>query len=240
MIIWFIKNSPDTPQECLVLLTRPEFQAILEIEVHNYCSRLSKNTYNELTTTFDEIMSAPIVVSHALRYKEMLIQNFGWNEDDILACTNDDIFKPRPVDIEKDTSKYNDSIEEERTKHIQNLITLHIHVRLIMITEHMVRAIDYNWRRMLDDSKESTFINEQDNLFNHIKTHVLRSVNINGFSYKGEYLYKLYSGDEQSKLEEEKMCIEEVLNSLDNILATCELLPNLMSTSMKIAGDKFL
>ena len=36
----------------------------------------------------------------------------------------------------------------------------------------MVRAIDYNWRRMLDDSKESTFFNEQDNLFNHIKTHV--------------------------------------------------------------------
>ena len=239
-VIWFIKNSPDTPQECLVLLTRPEFQAILEIEVHNYCSRLSKNTYDELTTTFDEIMSAPIVVSHALRYKEMLIQNFGWKEQEILACTNDDIFKPRPVDVEKDTSKYNDSMEEERTKHIQNLITLHIHVRLIMITEHMVRAIDYNWRRMLDDSKESTFFNEQDNLFNHIKTHVLKSVSINGFAYKGEYLYKLYSGDEQSKLEDEKNCIEEVLNSLDNILATCELLPNLMTTSMKIAGDKFL
>jgi len=239
-VIWFIKNSPDTPKECLLLLTRPEFQAILEIEVHSYCNELSNNTYKELTTIFDEIMSAPIVVSHALRYKEMLIQNFGWEEQDIIACTNDEIFKPRPVDIEKDTKKYNEDIEEERAKHIQNLITLHIHVRLIMITEHMIRAIDYNWRRMLDDSKETTFIHEQNNLFNHIKNNVLKSVNINGFAYKGEYLYKLYSGDEQTKLEEEKTCIDEVLNSLDNILATCELLPNLMTTSMKIAGDKFL
>ena len=93
---------------------------------------------------------------------------------------------------------------------------------------------------MLDDSQESTFTETQPNLFTHIKQHVLRSVNVNGNFYSGEYLYKLYSGDEQSKLENEKYAIEEVLTALDDIVETTELLPNLMTESMKIAGDKFL
>ena len=239
-VIWFMQNSPDTSPECIILMSRPEFQAILEIEIHKFCNILSANTYNELTNVFDEIMSAPIVVSHALRYKEMLMQNFGWTEEEISECTKDDIFKPRPINIEKDNTKYNDEIENSRAEKIKNLITLHIHVRLIMITEHMVRAIDFNWRRMLDDSKETTFTPNTSDLFTHIKHNVLRSVLVNGYTYKGEYLYKLYSGDEQTKLEEEKQSIEEVLTALDDIVVTCELLPNLMTTSMKIAGDKFL
>ena len=239
-VIWVIQHSPETPHECIILLSRPEFQAILEIEIHNYCTRLSKNTYKELTNVFDEIMSAPIVVSHALRYKEMLIKNFGWSEEEINACTLDDIFKPRSINVEKDIKQDNEQEEQIRTERIKNLITLHIHVRLIMITEHMVRAIDFNWRRMLDDSQESTFTETQPNLFTHIKQHVLRRVNVNGNFYSGEYLYKLYSGDEQSKLENEKHAIEEVLTALDDIVETTELLPNLMTESMKIAGDKFL
>jgi GTP-binding protein EngB required for normal cell division len=239
-VIWGIQNSPDTPQECIILLSRPEFQAILEIEIYNYCTKLSKNTYNELTNVFDEIMSSPIVVSHALRYKDMLMQNFGWTEEQINACTKDDIFKPRSINVEQDTSIDSEETEQTRTQNIQNLITLHIHVRLIMITEHMVRSIDFNWRRMLDDSQESTFLNTQNNIFNHVKQHVLRSVNVNGHHYSGEYLYKLYSGDEQTKLEEEKSCIEDVLTALDDIVCTTELLPNLMTESMKIAGDRFL
>jgi GTP-binding protein EngB required for normal cell division len=239
-VIWVIQHSPETPQECIILLSRPEFQAILEIEIYNYCTRLSKNTYQELTNVFDEIMSAPIVVSHALRYKEMLIKNFGWSEEEIDACTLDDIFKPRSINVEKDIKQDNEQEEQIRTERIKNLITLHIHVRLIMITEHMVRAIDFNWRRMLDDSQESTFTETQPTLFTHIKQHVLRSVNVNGSFYSGEYLYKLYSGDEQTKLEDEKQCVEDVLTALDDIVETTELLPNLMTESMKIAGDKFL
>ena len=88
-------------------------------------------------------MSAPIVVSHALRYKEMLMQNFGWTEEEINECTQNDIFKPRPIDVKKDDQAYNQDIENLRTERIKNLITLHIHVRLIMITEHMVRSIDF-------------------------------------------------------------------------------------------------
>ncbi len=239
-VLWFIQNSPDTPNECLILLARPEFQAILEIEIHKYCTQLSTNTYKELTTVFDEIMSAPIIVSHALRYKEMLITNFGWTEEKIAECTSNDIFRPRPINVEQDPEAYNQEVERKRAESIQNLITLHIHVRLIMITEHMVRSIDFNWRRMLDDSKEYTFLHSDNNLFSHIKNHVLRSVNINDNIYSGEYLYKLYSGDEQTKLEGEKQTIETIQTALDDILATCELLPNLMTTSMKIAGDKFL
>ena len=239
-VIWFMQNSPETSQECMILMSRPEFQAILEIEIHKYCHKLSTETYEELTKVFDEIMSAPIVVSHALRYKEMLIQNFGWTEEEIVACTQEDIFKPRPINVEKDTKQYNHETENARTESIKHLITLHIHVRLIMITEHMVRAIDFNWRRMLDDSKESTFLNTGTDIFTHIKHNVLRSVVVNGYNYKGEYLYKLYSGDEQTKLEDEKQCIEDVLTALDDIVVTCELLPNLMTSSMKIAGDKFL
>ena len=239
-VIWFMQNSPETSQECMILMSRPEFQAILEIEIHKYCHKLSTETYEELTKVFDEIMSAPIVVSHALRYKEMLIQNFGWTEEEIVACTQEDIFKPRPINVEKDAKQYNHETENARTESIKHLITLHIHVRLIMITEHMVRAIDFNWRRMLDDSKESTFLNTGTDIFTHIKHNVLRSVVVNGYNYKGEYLYKLYSGDEQTKLEDEKQCIEDVLTALDDIVVTCELLPNLMTSSMKIAGDKFL
>jgi len=185
-------------------------------------------------------MSAPIVVSHAIRYKEMLIQNFGWTPDEILACTKDDIFKPRSIDIEKDSRQDTTENEQTRTESIKNLITLHIHIRLIMITEHMVRAIDFNWRRMLDDSQESSASTTQKSLFSHIKEYVLRTVKVNENIYSGEYLYKLYSGDEQTKLEDEKQCIEEVLTALDDIVGTCELLPNLMTESMKIAGDKFL
>jgi len=239
-VVWVIQNSNETLPECKILLSRPEFQAILEIEIYNYCTKLSKDTYDELTKVFDEIMSAPIVVSHATRYKEMLMQNFGWTTDEIDACTKDEIFKPRPIDVEKDLQQYNESTENKRNESIKNLITLHIHVRLIMITEHMVRSIDFNWRRMLDDSKESTFTRDGINLFSHIKQFVLRQVNVNGHIYTGEYLYKLYSGDEQTKLEDEKQCIEEVMTALDNIVGTCELLPNLMTQSMKIAGDKFL
>ena len=239
-VIWFMKNSHETSSECLILMSRPEFQSILEIEIHKYCNQLSTNTYKELTTVFDEIMSAPIVVSHALRYKEMLMQNFGWTEEEINECTQNDIFKPRPIDVKKDDQAYNQDIENLRTERIKNLITLHIHVRLIMITEHMVRSIDFNWRRMLDDSKETTFTNDFTDIFTHIKYNVLRQVSINGYIYRGEYLYKLYSGDEQSKLEDEKQSIEEIISALDNIVITCELLPNLMTSSMKIAGDKFL
>ena len=36
-------------------------------------------------------MNSPIVMSHADRYKKMLINDFDWDEKDIEACNNEDI-----------------------------------------------------------------------------------------------------------------------------------------------------
>jgi len=52
-----------------------------------------------------------------------------------------------------------DEVQQEdynRIDKICNLIKLHIHVRLLMMCELMTIHIDFNWRRMLDDSKDSS------------------------------------------------------------------------------------
>ena len=95
-------------------------------------------------------------MGHAVRYREMLIDDFGWTEEEITTCCDESIFKPKNIGSHRQTPVEEIEGEElERIKKIQAMIKLHIHVRILMMSEHMTRSIDYNWRRMLDDTKES-------------------------------------------------------------------------------------
>ena len=111
-----------------------------------------------------------------------------------------------------------------------------------MISEEMARTVDYNWRRMFDDSKESILYRDESNqsIFEHLKWNVLKQANILNQSYEGDDLYQLYSGDDHSILEEKKEILDNVMIVLKEMQNTCEGIPDLMSRSMKIAGDKFL
>ena len=102
-------------------------------------------------------MNSPIVISHADRYKKMLINDFNWTEQEIEECNNEEIFKPKNIGVHsKSAAKLNETEDRQRIDRICNLIKLHIHVRLLMMCELMTIHIDFNWRRMLDDSKESS------------------------------------------------------------------------------------
>ena len=49
-----------------------------------------------------------------------------------------------------------------RLEKIRKLIILHTHIRFIMISEKIARSVDFNWRRMFDDTKESPVIYGED------------------------------------------------------------------------------
>jgi len=166
-VLWSIANSVDTPPECLNLMHKPVFQAVFEIEMHNFIRSLCEKTKTKFVSYFDEITSSPIVMNHANRYKEMLINDFNWREEDINTCCDESIFKPKNIGIYKQPNIEEMQEEDrERLEKIRKLIKLHIHIRLLMTCEHMLTHIDYNWRRMLDDSKESVVMNSDsdDNL----------------------------------------------------------------------------
>ena len=82
-VIWSIVNSPDLSYEIRMLVQRREFQSVFELEIFKYTQLLCTNTRKEITSIFDEVMSSPIILAHALRYKEMLINDFGWTEEKI-------------------------------------------------------------------------------------------------------------------------------------------------------------
>ena len=90
-IIWTIANAPETPIECISLLQKPTFQAIFELEIYNYINTLCNHTKQQFISYFDEITCSPIVMGHAKRYKEMLINDFNWSEDEIDACCDESI-----------------------------------------------------------------------------------------------------------------------------------------------------
>ena len=82
-------------------------------------------------------------MSHADRYKKMLINDFDWDEKDIEACNNEDIFRPKNIGVHK--ASRSDEVQQEdnnRIDKICNLIKLHIHVRLLMMCELMTIHID--------------------------------------------------------------------------------------------------
>lgn len=242
-VLWSMANSSDTPVECLNLLHKPIFQAIFELEMHNFIELLCNRTKEQFVSFFDEITSSPIVMSHANRYKEMLINDFNWSGEDIEMCCDESIFKPKNIGIYK--RKNIDDIQEadqERLEKIRKLIKLHIHIRLLMTCEHMISHIDYNWRRMLDDSKESIVncATSDINLYNYIKNHVCKSLNVNGKNYHNMQLFSLYNGtiDKNTAINPEK--IQNIQACIDMISEHNDKIPDLLSHAVRLAGKNFL
>ena len=242
--VWNINNSDDTDQKCLTLMENEEFQYMFEIEIHKYVEKLCNYTREKFISSFDEIMNSPIVISHADRYKKMLINDFDWDEKDIEECNNEDIFKPKNIGVHNKAN--NEEIiksDNERIEKICNLIKLHIHVRLLMMCELMTIHIDFNWRRMLDDTKESsnksnsTILNS---LFEYIRVNVCKTISINNQSYDINQLLKIYNGNSECKIEIDQQKINEIESIIDNLHEYNEKIPEILVKSVSIAGDKFL
>ena len=243
-VIWSIAHSGDTPPECMCLIQKPTFQAIFELELHAFISNLCLETKQEFIKYFDEITCSPIVMGHAVRYKEMLMNDFGWTDEEIDTCCDESIFKPKNIGSHKQT-KVEEMEEEElvRIKKIQSMIKLHIHVRILMMSEHMARSIDYNWRRMLDDTKES-MVREgrlvNFGIFEHIKNNVCKRLTINGKNYPHEILYSVYNGTSEQKVFIDPTKIEEIQSYIENLSEFNEKMPALLQHAVKIAGNRFL
>ena len=242
-VLWSIANSPETPMECLNLMHKPIFQAIFELELHNFIKLLCEKTQNQFVSYFDEITSSPIVMSHANRYKEMLVNDFNWSEEEIDMCCDESIFKPKNIGIYKQSNIRNlQEADHERLEKIRKLIKLHIHIRLLMTCEHMFSHIDYHWRRMLDDSKESIVnnITTENNLFNYIKNHVCKTLTINGKNYPNMQLYNLYNGtiDKNTSIDPEK--IQNIQANIDVISEYNDKTPDLLGHAVRLAGNNFL
>ncbi len=242
--IWNIVNSKDTPMECITLLKKEEFQQIFEIEIYNYIHSLCEDTRNNLIFTFDEIVNSPIVMSHAERYKDMLKNDFEWSEEDIDACYDENIFKPKNIGVHnKNTIEQVERDDEERIDKIRKLIKLHIHVRLLMLCEHMTMNIDFNWRRMLDNTKESTIFDSNiinHNIFSHIHTNVCKNIVINDYVYNTDTIHKLYNGNIETKIVIDQSKITDIESWLENLNTLNQKLPELLHKAVEYAGDKFL
>ena len=242
--IWNINNTDDKENTCLTLMDNEEFQYMFEIEINKYVENLSSYTREKFLSSFDEIMNSPIVMSHADRYKKMLINDFDWDENDIEACNNEDIFRPKNIGVHKVSSE-NEVQEEDKTRidQICNLIKLHIHVRLLMMCELMTIHIDYNWRRMLDDSKESSKNDGSvliQSIFDHVRLNVCKNISINKKDYSTDQLLKIYNGNSECKIEIDQKKVDDIEGLLDNLHECNEKIPELLHKSVAIAGDKFL
>ena len=242
--VWNINNSDETDTKSLTLLDSEEFQFMFEIEIHNYVEQLCKYTREKFISSFDEIMNSPIVMSHAERYKKMLINDFEWDEKDIEECNDEDIFKPKNIGVHnKNDLEQVENDDNERINKICNLIKLHIHVRLLMMCELMTIHIDFNWRRMLDDTKDSSNkdnSNLLNSIFEHIRRNVCKNINVNNADYSTEQLLKIYNGNSECKVEIDEKKIEEIECLMDNLHEYNEKIPEILIKSVAIAGDKFL
>jgi GTP-binding protein EngB required for normal cell division len=238
-VIWSVHHSPSTPPECSKLLERIEFQAALDRRLRDYVQDLSNRTSTEWMESFDEIMTSPIILSHAHRYHDMLVRDFNWKKEEIEECTSEDVFAPRSVEVNADDIKLDDKIRLER---IRKLIVLHTHIRFIMISEKIARSVDYNWRRMFDDTKESVLYRNETfpSIFEYIKWNVLKKLEINGIWYEGERLRDIYSGDDHAVVEEHRSKLDESMRILHQTQTMCELVPDLMTRAMNAAGNQFL
>ena len=156
---------------------------------------------------------------------------------------NDINFKPKNIGVHnKNETLLIEENDNKRVDKICNLIKLHIHVRMLMMCELMTIHIDYNWRRMLDDSKESNSINEDltNSIFDHIRKNVCKTISINDTNYKTEQLLKIYNGNSECKIEIDQKKIDNIEQLLDSLHEYNEKIPELLIKSVSIAGDKFL
>ena len=242
--IWNINNTDEKDNKCLTLMDNEEFQYMFEIEIHKYVESLCSYTREKFVSSFDEIMNSPIVMSHADRYKKMLINDFDWDEKDIEACNNEDIFRPKNIGVHK--ASRSDEVQQEdynRIDKICNLIKLHIHVRLLMMCELMTIHIDFNWRRMLDDSKDSSKNDDSillKSIFDHIRLNVCKNISINKKDYSTDQLLKIYNGNSECKIEIDQKKVDDIESLLENLHECNEKIPELLYKSVAIAGDKFL
>jgi energy-coupling factor transporter ATP-binding protein EcfA2 len=227
------------------ILDQPEFQAVMEIEIHKYITTLSFQTKKEIISIFNEIMNSPIVISHAQKYKDILKSQFQWTDSQIHECLSDEIFTPRQIKTGESSEEIAE-LEEKRTNKIRNFITLHINIRLILIMENMHRCIDYHWRRMLDNSQESVIhstseLNTGISFFEYLKDNVLEKFSLEKTSVVGDKLFKLYSGEEnQCHLEEDISILKDAQNTLKKLSSSTETLQEVVAKSIELAGNKFL
>ena len=243
-VIWSIINAPETPEECVFLLQKKEFQEVFEIEMYNYINKLSSATKTQFNSHFNEIINSPIIISHSKRYKDMLINDFGWTEEEIDSCNDGDIFRSKNIGaFNKDNIDLFLKADEERLAKIKNLIKLHIHVRILMMCEYMSMNIDYNWRRMLDDTREIMTCDKDINTFNifdYIKQHICKTITVNNRTYSSEHLHRIYNGvsNEKSYIDPNK--IAGINSYIDNLSEYNEKIPDILHQSVKLAGNKFL
>ena len=241
--IWSIINSNEKETRCATLLDNEEFQSMFEIEIHNYIEQLSSYTREKFISIFDEIINSPIVISHAERYKKMLINDFEWSEQLINECNNEDIFKPKNIGVHNNNHAKMEQDSNNRVEKICNLIRLHIHVRMLMMCELMTIHIDYNWRRMLDDTKDPEMCANPilyHNVYEHIKLNVCRNIHVNDKTYGVDSLLKIYNSNSTSKIEVDQKKVESIERLIENLHEHNEKIPEILQRSVNIAGDKFL
>jgi len=242
--IWNMLNTPNSDNQYMTLMDNEDFQQIFEIETYKYVEKLCDYTREKFTSSFDEIMNSPIVISHADRYRKMLINDFEWEEKDIDACNSEDIFKPKNVGVHSKKSGSDLQSEDDlRVKKICNLIKLHIHVRLLKMCEVMTMHIDFNWRRMLDDSKDSSNQSNpviKNSIFEHIRLNVCKIVVINDTHYNMGQLLKIYNGCAECKIEIDQKKVDDIEHILEMMDDKNSKIPEILGQSVIIAGDKFL
>lgn len=174
----------------------------------------------------------------------MLINDFNWSESEIEECNNEEIFKPKNIGVHNIKNAIEiENNDNERINKICNLIKLHIHVRLLMMCELMTIHVDYNWRRMLDDTKDSS-TNDNNNILNsifeHIRKHVCKNISVNNTNYNNDQILKIYNGNSDCKVDIDEKKIDEIHNLLDSLHEYNEKIPEILMRSVSIAGDKFL
>ena len=149
---------------------------------------------------------------------------------DIEACNNEDIFRPKNIGVHK--ASRSDEVQQEdynRIDKICNLIKLHIHVRLLMMCELMTIHIDFNWRRMLDDSKDSSKNDDSillKSIFDHIRLNVCKNISINKKDYSTDQLLKIYNGNSECKIEIDQKKVDDIEGLLKIFTNATKKYPN--------------
>ena len=114
---------------------------------------------------------------------------------------------------------------------------------MLMMCELMTIHIDYNWRRMLDYTKDPELCANPilyNNVYDHIKLNVCRNIQINDKSYGVESLLKIYNSNSTSKIEIDQKKVDSIESLIENLHQQNEKIPEILQRSVSIAGDKFL